>query len=246
MVLNLFGKLFSGTANKSAPQKQEGKSKNFNESAYDRFNEKKIAEFCSKYDLSTVEGIMAIPISDANRYSDGGQSVVYMPEQILNKKATEYKKSNQYDLAIACLSKANELYGPSCYEYTRENYERLVYTMVEAGLYDVARKTHKELDESIGTHINTLYKLMNTTCITEDEKSDYKKRVIDNRISEEKDREIFYYLLENYHKIAPKSFGGFRRMKNMESENYKKIVSCLEKDGMKIEDIKFWINDDLY
>lgn len=241
MLLDLIRKLFTSKSNGNAQQKQSGNSEAFDKAAYDSFNEKKIAEFCSRYDLSTVEEIMAIPISEAKRYSDGGMSVVYMPEQILNKKATEYKKDKQYDLAIACLRKANELYGPSFYSYTRDDYERLVNVMVDAGLYDVAKQVHKELDESVGTYVNMLYGLMETTCSTQKEKTNYKKTVIDKRISEEQDREIYYFLLENYHDIAPKSFGGFRKMKNSKSENYMKVVNYLNSAGLKIDDVKFWI-----
>lgn len=49
-----------------------------------------------------------------------------MPEQILSRQATEYKNNQQYDLAIECLRKVNELYPLSFYQYTRDNYERLL------------------------------------------------------------------------------------------------------------------------
>lgn len=40
--------------------------------------------------------------------------------------------------------------------------------------------------------------------------------------------------------IAPKSFGGFRRMKRINSANYQKIVSEISKQGYDINNIKFW------
>ena len=214
----------------------------FDEVAYNKFNEQKSLEFCSRNDLSTVEGIMSIPVSEAKRFSDGGSSVVYMPEQILNRKATEYKKEKKYDLAIACLKKANELYEPSFYAYTRDDYERLVNMMVDAGMYDEARQVHKKLDDTVGTYLNMLYKLKETTSNSQKEKDNYQKTIIDKRISEEHDREIYYYLLEKNPNIAPKSFGGFKKMKNSNSENYRKIINYLEMDGIAIQDIKFWIS----
>lgn len=36
----------------------------FDEVAYNKFNEQKSLEFCSRNDLSTVEGIMSIPVSE--------------------------------------------------------------------------------------------------------------------------------------------------------------------------------------
>lgn len=38
---------------------------------------------------------MSIPVTEAQKYSDGGESVVYMPEQILSRKATEYDKHDK-------------------------------------------------------------------------------------------------------------------------------------------------------
>lgn len=42
---------------------------------------------------------MSIPITEAQKYSDVGKSVVYMPEQILSRKATEYKNNKNYDFS---------------------------------------------------------------------------------------------------------------------------------------------------
>ena len=83
----------------------------FNQEEYDKYNNSKIEKFVKKYDLSTIEGINAIPIQEALKYPDGGRSVVYMPEQILNRKASEYKKNKKYDLAIACLKKVINIYN---------------------------------------------------------------------------------------------------------------------------------------
>ena len=81
---------------------------------------------------------------------------------------------------------------------------------------------------------------MEKSCSTIQEKKKYKESIIDKRIEEDRDREIYYFLLENYNKIAPKSFGGFRKMKRSNSENYKKIVDVLLKDGYTMDNIRFW------
>lgn len=233
----MFGFIKKLLSNESKVNSNEMK---FDINKYESDNNDKINEFISSYDLSTIDGIMSIPISEAKRYPDGGESVVYMPEQILNRKATEYKKNKQYDLAIACLKKANELYEHSFYSYLRDDYERLVNIQVEAGYYNEAKKTHFELDKKIGTNIEHLYHLMEISCSTEEEREKYKSTIIDKKIEEENDREIYYFLLENYNNIAPKSFGGFRKMKNSKSDNYIKLVDTLLKDGYKIEEVKFW------
>lgn len=215
---------------------------NFNQEEYDKFNNERIKEFTDRYDLTSVAGIRSIPIEEAKRYPDGGRSVVYMPEQILSRKATEYKNNNQYDLAIECLRKVNELYPLSFYEYTRNDYERLVDFLVLAGRFDEARREHKEIDKLHGTRLEELHKLQDFCASMGDEtREDYQKRVIDPYIQESKDREQYYWLLENIPDIAPKSFGGYRRMKNNNSTNYQKLVDKVKSNGKNINELEFWI-----
>lgn len=164
-----------------------------------------------------------------------------MPEQILSRQATEYKNRGQYDLAIACLKKANELYPYSFYSYTRDNYERLVNIMVLAGKYKEAKDEHKRLNDFYGTRLEELKRLQKFAEETKTEsKDDYQKRIIDPYIEKENDREQYYWLLENIQSIAPKSLSGYRRMKKLNSSNYKKIVSEVTKTGNDINKIKFW------
>ena len=85
-------------------KKENQNNKNY-EIEYDSYTNKKINEFNSKYDLTTINGIMSMPITEAQKYSAGGESVVYMPEEIISRKATEYKNNKSYVLSIACLKK---------------------------------------------------------------------------------------------------------------------------------------------
>ena len=214
---------------------------NCNQEEYDKYNNERIKEFKDRYDLTSVAGIRSIPAEEAKRYSDGGKSVVYMPEQILSRQATEYKNNNQFDLAIECLRKVNELYPLSFYEYTRDNYERLVDFLVLAGRFDEARKEHKEIDKLHGTRLAELRKLQDF-CVSmgEETREEYQKRVIDPYIQESKDREQYYWLLENMPDVAPKSFGGYRRMKNNNSANYQKIAEKVKEKGKNIDELDFW------
>lgn len=213
----------------------------FNQEEYDRYNNSKIEEFAKKYDLSTIEGINAIPIQEALKYPDGGRSVVYMPEQILNRKASEYKKNEKYDLAIACLKKVNELYPYSFYHYTRENYERVVDMMVLAKQFKQAKEVHSQLDIKHGTRLQELKELQDFAEKDGVEtRESYQKRIIDPYLDKEKDREQYYWLLEHVPSLAPKSFGGYRKMKKLNSINYQKIISELSKLGYDIDTIRFW------
>ena len=217
------------------------KNGEFNEEEYNEYNNKKIEEFKNRYDLATIKGIESIPVEEAQKYPDGGKSVVYMPEQILSRQATEYKKSGQYDLAIACLKKVNELYPLSFYRYTRADFERVVDMMVLAGRFNEAKQEHKKLNNLYGTRLEELQDLQNFAVkMGEESKEEYQERVINPYLEEARDREIYYWLLENMPNIAPKSFGGFRRMKRINSANYQKIVSEISKQGYDINNIKFW------
>ena len=145
-------------------------------------------------------------------------------------------------LAIECLRKVNELYPLSFYEYTRDNYERLVDFLVLAGRFDEAKKEHKEIDKLHGTKLDELHGLQKFCAeMGTESMEDYQKRIIDPYIEEAKCREQYYWLLENMPDVAPKSFGGYRRMKNINSANYQKLVEKVELKGKNINELEFWI-----
>lgn len=77
------------------------------------------------YDLSTIEGINSIPIPKYPTFG-GVASPTENIEYILQRKATEYKKKGQMNLAIACLRKSNELMPYSNFSYQAKDYLRLV------------------------------------------------------------------------------------------------------------------------
>lgn len=238
-MINLFDKLFKKSDNSNYESSLI--SSEFNLEEYNKYIDERINEFKSKYDLTTVDGIRSIPIDEAKKYPDGGKSVVYMPEQILNRQATEYKKENKYDLAIECLKKVNELYPYSFYAYQRDNYERLVDFLILANRFEEAKIEHEKIDKSIGTKIDELIKLQQYAENSGTEsKEEYYNRVIKPCIEEERQREEYYWLLENCPDIAPKSFGGYRKMKNMNSDNYKKIVGEVFNRGNNIDIVRFW------
>ena len=81
-----------------------------------------------KYDLTTVQGINAIP---SNCYTNVDKKPMYYA---LQRKATEYKKNGNMELAIACLRKSNEI--SDTYErppLLASDYFRLVKYLQKAG-----------------------------------------------------------------------------------------------------------------
>lgn len=239
--MSFLNKLFEMFGNKNKPINIGIGNDNFDIEEYNKYNNAKIEEFKSRYDLNSVAGIRAIPIEEARRYPDGGKSVVYMPEQILSRQATEYKNNQQYELAIACLKKVNELYPLSFYAYTRNDYERLVDIMILAGKFDEAKTEHQKLDRLYGSRLDELHYLQKSVVESGVETmKEYEKRIIEPYIEESNDRECYYWLLENIPDIAPKSFGGYRRMKKLNSANYLKIVDKVKERGYEINSLKFW------
>lgn len=200
--------------------------------------QKQIEQFEKRFDLTTEEGIAAIPASEASH--DPGD-VVPMPEQILSRKATEYKKAGKLNLAVACLRKANELRGPSFYLYTRDDYERLVDMLIEAGRFEEARAEHKRLDQALGTREEELRRLQAENCTDKEDRELYEKKVIQPEMEKAKRREQYDWLLENLPERAPKSFSAYCRMKNQNTATYQKICAAAKEKGIDLETARFWM-----
>lgn len=193
--------------------------------------------FEERYDLTTEEGIAAIPAG--KEAFTGQEDVVSLPEQILSRKATEYKKGGRMDLAIACLKKANELRGPSPCLYTRADYERLVDYMVEAGRFEEARAEHQRLDQTLGSWEEEL-RQMEQACTDEAERQRYEEEVIPAQRAKMANREQYYWLRENLPDRAPKSFGAYCRMKNQNTATFQKLVVAAQEQGTELEKAHFW------
>ncbi|MFR8975057.1 MAG: hypothetical protein ACLVG9_03595 [Eubacteriales bacterium] len=206
----------------------------FDKTAYDNKNKETISKFEAKYDLKTVDGILSIPVPQHKQTSEPF-SVVSMPEQILQKKATAYKKENKLELAIACLKKSNEFMNVSWYDYSIKDYMRLIDFLYMNSQFAEAKSERQKIYNYFGYNEVEMYiGLMNRACANDAEKEEYYKRVVAPAKEEFADREDYYWLLENLPDAAPKSFGGYRRMKNMNSANYIKLAELAKEKGRTI------------
>lgn len=206
----------------------------FDKEAYDKQNKEKISDFEAMHDLTTVEGILKIPVPQHKRKTEPF-SVVSTPEQILQKKATMYKKENKMDLAIACLKKSNQFMKVSWYSYTVKDYMRLVDFLYMNSQFDEARDEKRKIYDYFGCDEVGIYQnIQNRLFNTDEEKADYYEKVIIPAQEELKDREDYYWILEYLPEIAPKSFGGYRRMKNSSSANYIKLKQRVAEKGREI------------
>ena len=227
----------SGKAAPASPSNEKSAELEPSPTYRDEETQKQIEQFEQRFDLTTEEGIAAIPESEASH--DPGD-VVSMPEQILSRKATEYKKAGKLDLAVACLRKANELRGPSFYLYTRDDYERLVDTLIEAGRFEEARAEHKRLDQTLGTREEELRRLQAENCTDKEDRELYEKKVIQPEMEKAKRREQYDWLLENLPGRAPKSFSAYCRMKKQNTATYQKICAAAKEKGTDLETVRFW------
>lgn len=278
----------------------------------------------SKFDLTTIEGIRAIPVPTKKREYREDHDIKNDIEYILQRKATEYKKNGRIDLAIECLKKSNEIMPYSAYMYMASDYYRLVDYLKKVRRFEEARIEEQKLDLMFGgdqirkedravikNSPLQMAKMFGTDLVemsehhcTCGECAKYQGRVfsltgkskifpkvpdaffiyggihegcrhsfypyfegdiptyhknivqysnrpfVDNRSKAEKeqyeaeqkaqkdlikDRADYDWIWENLGDIAPKSFSGYRRMKNSNSANYQKICEFAKQKGRIID-----------
>lgn len=130
---------------------EKEKNLEFDVEQYNKNNQAFIDSFCRRFDLSTKDGIRSIPRScGAKFHKETDWNAVIVPEAILSKKATEYKKNGNMELAIECLYKSNELKQVSIYEYAPKDYLRLATYLRNASRFDDARKVEAEIGSVFG------------------------------------------------------------------------------------------------
>lgn len=259
----------------------------------------------SNYKMNTLEEINNIPVPTQNfQYNcDFTESVEY----VLQRKATQFKKAGQMDLAIACLKKSNEIMPFAPMTYTSKDYERLEKYLKLARRFDEAGSMHEHVQSTLSGQKHSIIEkrleLSNLSDYIEVPRLDrpclecakYHDRIysknckngfpdikifleyinskvcscylsffpffyetsvptlsqhnnvvaysnrpfVDDRTPQErekhekymkevesdaKDRRDYDWICEHLPDVAPKSYGGYRNMKNKNSTNYQKIV----------------------
>lgn len=268
----------------------------------------------SLYKMNTLEEINSIPVPTTKfKYKcDFTESIEY----VLQRKATQFKKDGNLELAIACLKKSNQIMPFAPMLYTEKDYSRLESYLKLAGRFDEASaetqkselvlsnqdkdiqlkyisnaleicgnnknmlinitrgwlicgncaKYHDRLYSVNGVNKDypdfSLFENYNATrkCSchlsvypfiddvstmdgkgenspieysnrpfeddrTQQEISQYEEYIKKKEI-DKKDRKDYGWLCENLPDMAPKSFGGYRNMKNRNSSNYQKLVAA--------------------
>lgn len=137
--MGLFNKLF-GKKKETFPSfsYQDEFSEEKWQAAIDAANKK----FDRTFRLNSEETILAIPVVKLFKIDESFNGVTSC-YNILNKKATAFKKEQRMDLAIACLRKLNQYMEMSGRNYTEKDYLRLVEYLKQDRQFDAAREEEK-------------------------------------------------------------------------------------------------------
>lgn len=198
-----------------------------------------------KYDLSTINGINSIPVPKRKERSSGGiQSVTGRTEYYLFRKASEYEKAGEDELALACYRKANQLMPYSPVSYQKDYYLRLPRYLRRLRRFDEARAEEDKInamDPSDG-----VFELSKPQFVSDMISAGHTKKHAQGLYAEykaERDAEhqkvLFHadydWIFEFLPDLCPKSFSGYMRMKNANTKNYQKIVAEAKKLGRDIK-----------
>lgn len=113
---------------------------------YQAYRQAEIAALEAKYDLSSAEGIMAIP-RDASLHHGGGiHSYTGDIDYYLRNKGYGYEKAGNIELAVLCLKKSNEIRMFCRNGYRRDDYYSLVRMLALHGRVDEAQAEKDRID----------------------------------------------------------------------------------------------------
>jgi len=95
-----------------------------------------------------------------------------------------------------------------------------------------------DLSNPVWSYKGNLFTWSNRPFIDErtNEQKEYFKNRVENNNQEVIDRKKYDYLREFFPEIAPKSFGGYRRMKNLRSANYLKLLDEANQKGIDLNE----------
>lgn len=328
-ILDFFKKFVSKKSVSADESKQTIEIKqdtvNFTNDQYMQMRYQEIENLTSLYDFESIEGIEAIPVPTP---PINGNSVTGQVDYYLRIKASDHRRNNRMDLAIACLRKANELMPYSIIGWQAKDYLRLIRYLRADKQFSEARKVKAALEKQFPEllddgvtlskerlqktilyakqQLNTDLMEMSIHSPTCAECSKYQGRIfsisghdsrypklpkefllyggvhagcrhifypyldgsipvshqdpiafsnrpfVDTRTEKEiqeydemlklkqyelqkdEDREKYYMICEQLPEVAPKSFGGYRKMKNSNSLSFQKLKEAAKEIGLDL------------
>ena len=210
-----------------------------------------------KYDLENPDSIMSMKIPTFNK-KHGMQSPTSDLSYIMKMKANT---ENRPEIAVPMVYKAANLMMASPISWDKKDYYQIVKHLWIIGEIDYADNLLNELNERLPfmtdpewiVNAQIEYEIALSKSI-HDEITDFDRKSWEEwrKKTIEKDKENAQYFDRNhwineyknhyeYQKIvdimgdkAPKSYSGYRRMKNNNTSNYQKILKIVEDNGITI------------
>lgn len=159
------------------------------------------------YDMDSIDGINKIPVPAENyKTGDPTKDCIYY---LLQRKATEHKKSGNIELAIACLRKSNELSDNEQHPLlTQKEYLRLIKYIELSGNTALAEKELESIysihPEFMDKRISNLNRIKETLTKCQEHKYDLVMVVTNSNCSVCKEYNSKIFSISGKSKIYPK------------------------------------------
>lgn len=210
---------------------------------YQNKRQKEIACLEGKYDLTTVEGINAIPVPKRKSISTGG-SITGRVEYYLMLKAGQYEKEGDTEKALACYRKTNELMPMSPVSYQYESYMRLPRYLRKLRRFDEARAEETKINALFPD--KGVYEMSKTSFIDDMRSAGHSEQRAEELYKKykaecdaERNKHLcridYEWLWEFMPDVCPKSFSGYMRMRNANTDKYRRIVQSAYGLGYKLK-----------
>lgn len=212
--------------------------------AYHTMRQNEMLYWEQRYDLSTIDGINAIPVPLPQSEAIHSNSVTGQLDYCLMMKAGQYETAGQIELALACYRKCNQLMPlNSVSSYPKERYMRLPRYLRKLRRFDEARAEEQIIEklfpdggiyeQSKAEFIANMLYVGHTRAQAE---SLYKTYKAEREAERQKEyfRTDYDWIWEFLPDLCPKSFSAYMRIKNANSEKYQKIVTAAQKMGRTI------------
>lgn len=190
------------------------------------------------YDLNSEKGIQSIPErcdlprppgADSGGFRDYTCDVDYY----LRFKSAWFEDAGDTDLAILCLRKSNAIRMVSKRGYRKDDYYKLVRLLARSGMVKEAKEEREKIDRFFrGYTIDSLVGI--GPMLTAEEKR-MEDLDIEREVQRGIDKRDYKWLQEHLPDICPKSYSGYKRMKNGNTKNYQKLVALAKELGRTIK-----------
>ena len=187
------------------------------------------------YDLENVDSIKSIK---SQRFSHidsfDGYGITASLDYVLRMKAGNLYNRKEKELCSACLWKSTELmFQNEWCGWREQDFYRLVQWHIELGMFEEAEKAEKYIYDNLKNFkpYKDVIDSIKDNPVYIEQQIEFRKKNID--------RKEYYMILYNIPDIAPKSFAGYRRMKNAKTKNFYKIAKVAIENGIKISGIDF-------